>query len=98
MWWVSAREFRSKSQSSKTRKQNPNGMLGTLTRSGSMFFDNRKAGKSTPITWQGLRFLLGQWCGLFTSLLENRAILWKKRRLIQSRMLEVGGEKFTADS
>jgi len=48
-----------------------------------MFFDNRKAGKSTPITWQGLRFLLGQWCGLFTSLLENRAILWKKRRLSQ---------------
>jgi len=41
--------------------------LGTLTRSGSLLFDNRKAGKSTPITWQGLRFLLGQWCGLFTS-------------------------------
>ena len=43
---------------------------GALTGSGYTFFDNRKAGKSTPIIPDGLRSAGTSWCGFITSLLE----------------------------
>ena len=43
---------------------------GALTGSGQTLFDNRKAGKSTPIIPTGLRSAGTPWCGFITSLLE----------------------------
>jgi hypothetical protein len=44
---------------------------GALTGSGHTLFDNRKAGKSTPIIPTGLRSAGTSWCGFITSLLES---------------------------
>ena len=43
---------------------------GALTGSGQTLFDNRKAGKSTPIIPTGLRSTGTSWRGFITSLLE----------------------------
>jgi len=48
------------------------------------FFDNRKAGKPTPITLPRLRSSGASWCGLFTSSAQSRAVLWNKANLFKA--------------
>jgi hypothetical protein len=55
---------------SEIRKMAAAECWGALTGSGQTLFDNRKAGKSTPIIPTGLRSAGTSWCGFITSLLE----------------------------
>jgi hypothetical protein len=79
----SARNFFQVAKQLKHDAKFPSGMLGTLTGSGITLFDNRKAGKSTPIIWNRLRSVQMPWCGLLTSLLELSKSVEEIRRTFQ---------------